>query len=663
MRSLEIPQRTSTDPAPEVKMAWVLKLFGSQSNKEAETIQLLIDKKKCHDAVKKMIDLENKVSDDDTLKEVIDSLYGSLMNKMCQVVSGSIVKYENESLIQVIKAIKKQEAEDSKILKNKGTTGGNQKTPRRMKEQWQQWIEASVSQQIRKAHGNTNSCLSQEFCNMGKTFKKDLMHVIKNLSPHYPAEFNVCNLYAQCYHKHFVSKIGSIAENVLAEEDTHFLLCWIHNIYSQTILRDPAIQGHIDESKLESLLPPEMIRKLKRSFINYEVNTLKTFLETSLDKEAKRWKDRKDPIKVGRYYRSKLQMAVTQKYQESIERIAEISEEMSLKMAPHLGKELQEFLIRYQCLAVKYTQKKKQKCFRDITIANINCSWEFRNLLENKDLRIENGVKENLSLILHEFETLGYDALLQDMFMKLKSYFRKLCHGKNQKEIFSDIMKYVRSCIPSLKPLCQPCFQVVIGKIHFQVVLEYVSQLMENPVRFEESIQLSTVANQIDVNANRIKNLFESHNSQETWLNPLLVKLAEIIRLKKPEDIIHKLSELAKEYTDIGREHISAILHIKGNIKRSKAASVLKHLKDRTGSGGNRTNSSPLFSLTKPFPSEWLSHSKGRYGICCPCCPSLSEIYMTMKFIRNRAINSVCKLLKVDTPPKFYPHKPSMYIR
>ncbi|XP_044128500.1 tumor necrosis factor alpha-induced protein 2-like [Bufo gargarizans] len=644
---------------------WFKKFFLGSKAPEDGTIQSLIHQKQFYKALKELVAQKNRISDDAPRHtKDIDSLYESLEKEMFQVISESIVQNPGDPLVQVIKAINKQEKEDSKILQNKEIAGHQRTTPRKWKEKWARCVAESVSQRISNGSAistkNTTSCLSQRFCNLGKTFKNDLIHVIQNLGPLYPPEFNVCNLYARCYHQYFMSEIESVTEYELTEEDTYFLLCWIHNLYPQTILRDPAIQGHIDESQLETLLPTRKIERLEKIFVDSEVNSLETSLEKSLNSESKRWKDGKEPSKVGRYYQSKLQTEVTQIYRDSIRKTAEISEEMSNKMAPHLGKELQNFLTRYQSLFVEYTQKKSQKHFKAITIDNINCSWAFRNFLEDIDLRLERRMKENLISVLQEFEAVGYDALLQNMFEELKSRFRKLCHGNNRKDYFSDIMQYVKSYVTSLKTLCQPCFQVMIGKIHYQVVLEYITRLMEKPVRFEDPIQLGTIANQMVVNANRICSFFSSQGSQETWLHPLLKKLAEIIKLEDPQEIVHNISELAKEYTDIRSEHIIAILHIKGNLDIPKAESVLKKIKYRIR-GPNSANRTPLFSLIKPFPPEWLlcSIRRERGDGLCDC---LYELYMTMKFIRNMLIDRWCKSINVDTPPKYYPHKPSFRI-
>ncbi|XP_075138758.1 tumor necrosis factor alpha-induced protein 2-like isoform X1 [Leptodactylus fuscus] len=650
---------SSTGAAKTKGLSWLKNVFSSPGAKtsKAGTIKHLIQQKKFHDATKELIGIENTVSDDIPLQD-IDSLYEYLEEEMSKVILKSTIQVPGDSLIQVIKAIKKREKEDYKILNNEDVTAHNQKTPRKWMEKWRKWIEVSESQQTGKAlrtpDNTSDSCLSQKLCNLGKTYKNDIIHVIKNLSQIYPAEFNVCNLYAQYYHKNVMSKIRSITEHGVAEEDTYFLLCWIHSIYPQTILRDPTVQGHIDESKLESLLPPEMTRKLERNFLSCETNTLKTFFTESLNVEAKNWKDGKEPTKVESYYQSKLQINVPKTYLETIQRAAEISEEMSIKLAPRLTEELHKFLIRYQFMVLEYTQKRKQNSFKPITIANINCIWSFRSLLENENLRIEDRMKQNLRLILEELETLGYHALLQDMFRKLKSYFRNLHHGKNRKHNFADIMKYVKSFVSSLKPLCHSSFQVVIGKIHFQVVLEYVTRLMVKPVRYEDHIQLRTVASQMHVNANRIQNFFSCHESQETWLKPVIGKLAKILRLENQEDIINQISELAQEYTDISKEHIIAIFHMKGNIDRPQVESALRKIEGRRRRRANSTNSLPLFSLIEPFSSQWLECNPKIEDCVCSC---LSRLYMTFQFTCNITIHFICKKINVDTPPKFFPHR------
>ncbi|XP_075187291.1 LOW QUALITY PROTEIN: tumor necrosis factor alpha-induced protein 2-like [Anomaloglossus baeobatrachus] len=420
------------------------------------------------------------------------------------------------------------------------------------------------------------------------------------------------------------------------------------------ILRDPLIQGHIDESKLQILLPPRTIEQLERTYVECEEDKLETQLEKSLDLEVKRWNDRKEPVQEGRYYLSGLEKDVTKIFIASLKRTAKISETMSCKMAPCLGRKLQDFLTRYHNLVVEYTVtlKKKEKCFWNITIANINSILAFRNLLESKDLRIQGETKETLNHVLHEFETLGYNALLQDLFEKLKPHFKKLQHGKDRKQNCTEIMDNVMSCISSLKHLCQPYYQVMISKIHSQMVLEYVTQVLENPVRLENSIQLKFAAAQMAKNADKIKFYFKRKGSQEIWLDPLLNQLANIIKALNQEDTINEICTLAEQYTDLSREHIVAILHIKGNINIHEARSALEKIEYRRRHRNISVRSRPLFSRITPFSSDWLFRGYRRHGVDF-CCLNICGF---VQYTRNMFIHLCCKLVNVDTPPKYYPH-------
>ncbi|KAM4013490.1 tumor necrosis factor alpha-induced protein 2-like [Anomaloglossus baeobatrachus] len=476
--------------------------------------------------------MDNMVYDDVPLdyKTKINTLYEILEKEMFEVILYSLVQVQKNLLIQVVKAIKLRETEDSKIFKNK-EDGHNRKTPRKWKEKWMKWIEESVSEQMSKADSYSNN-LPEKFLNMEKKNKKWLIPCDRESQQVLPGR---------------VQHMESITKHELNDEDTYSLLRWIQDTYPQRILRDPLIQGHIDESKLQILLPPRTIEQLERTYVECEEDKLETQLEKSLDLEVKRWNDRKEPVQEGRYYLSGLEKDVTKIFIASLKRTAKISETMSCKMAPCLGRKLQDFLTRYHNLVVEYTVtlKKKEKCFWNITIANINSILAFRNLLESKDLRIQGETKETLNHVLHEFETLGYNALLQDLFEKLKPHFKKLQHGKDRKQNCTEIMDNVMSCISSLKHLCQPYYQVMISKIHSQMVLEYVTQVLENPVRLENSIQLKFAAAQMAKNADKIKFYFKRKGSQEIWLDPLLNQLANIIKALNQEDTINEICTLA----------------------------------------------------------------------------------------------------------------------
>ncbi|CAI9566833.1 unnamed protein product, partial [Staurois parvus] len=86
----------------------------------------------------------------------------------------------------------------------------------------------------------------------------------------YPENFDVCNTYAQHYHRHIKTRTEEITQFELCEKDNYAVLCWVQNLYPNEILKNPKLSGHTDDSRLECLLSHEAVRLLQNNFVRTE---------------------------------------------------------------------------------------------------------------------------------------------------------------------------------------------------------------------------------------------------------------------------------------------------------------------------------------------------------------------------------------------------------
>ncbi|XP_063804575.1 tumor necrosis factor alpha-induced protein 2 [Pseudophryne corroboree] len=551
----------------------------------AEDIEEQIEKNRFWDASKNLIAMENGIlsPEEDILlqdkKEVLKSLYEKLSTAVFTVIKDSITETQGDLLYQAVQAIVEEEKEDSKYISDSGSVKGNSQRPKQWKTKWENEIKQSVVERIdnlpEASLNEVSSTFAQTFITLGKTFKKDLTHVVTHLKPCYPEEFDICNTYAQHYHRLISSQMEDIiSEFELDDKDIFFLLCWVKNIYPNNILKDPTLVGHIDESKLKRLLAPHKIRQFEANYLSYEVDSVKTFMSKSLDLEFERWKSGNEPEMLGDYYHSELHIDVIQYYNGGIQRTAEIQ----LKIVPYLARELEDFLKRYKRLFSEYLEKNKTQTFyRAISIANINCCLHFREFI-HKDSQLQSRVQRDMQSIVVELEDLIYDALFQDLFVELKSHFRKMSQGNGlcSHQTMTDIVRITDKFVSPLKTLCTPCYQDMISKIHKHLVKEYLARLLKKKVSHKNAAQLQTLANQINENAKLIDEFFAFHNSREDWLKPAVLKVAEIIRLQDLSAIQLEVATLVQAYPDIRNKQIEAILYIKGNLTRQETKSILK---------------------------------------------------------------------------------------
>lgn len=183
-----------------------------------------------------MIDLEHKILKDPLLQdktEELESLYKKLESAVFQVIKDSITKTNGDLLSQAVNSIVDQEKEDSRRVLDNDSPKSTR--PKQWKQKWEDYVRLSVSERIgnlsQVSNNDCSSSLCQSFLTVGKTLKQDLVHVVTHLKDHYPKDFDVCNTYAQHYHRFLVSQMDLVTEYVLTGQDTHYLLCWVHNYY------------------------------------------------------------------------------------------------------------------------------------------------------------------------------------------------------------------------------------------------------------------------------------------------------------------------------------------------------------------------------------------------------------------------------------------------
>ncbi|XP_053553394.1 tumor necrosis factor alpha-induced protein 2-like isoform X2 [Bombina bombina] len=576
----------------------------TNKNITAETIEEKLLQKRYQDASKDLITLEHnicKLIDDKQREEKklqLEMLYEKLENEVFQVIKKSITQVD--LMEQSIKAILEQEIEDSQYIENSGNLTTNIGRPRKWRQKWKNVVKLSVQDRIsqipERPPGALKSSLSYTLGYLGRTCKNDLIYVVEALEQYYPDEFDVCNVYAQHYHQ----ELKSIVENFEHEKkDIHLLLSWVFNIYPKKILNDAALVRHIDSTNLEPLLSQRKIREFEEYYLPYEVNSVRNWMNKSLDLEFELCNEDKEPVTLGEYYHSELQIDVIQIYNGGLKRAEEIRPELSKEISPLLAKELEAFLKRYKRVFEIYIKKNKsQQFFKAIVIANINCCRNFRDYINGKNIDLEAEMKQNMNLILQDFETLGNDILLKDLFLDLKEIFKKIMKRKSHRDHYESMIEIIKKTERHISPyntLICPCYQNMMGKVHIHLVLEYVTRLLKKKVSIKNHNEQQNLATQICHTAALIEKFCSESNA--SWLNPLIHQLAEIISLKDVNAIQVEVAALANVYPDIEKKHIRALLHIKGDLSTEDVHTVLQILKTRN-TENQHTNPS-FFSLIK----------------------------------------------------------------
>ncbi|XP_073494459.1 tumor necrosis factor alpha-induced protein 2-like [Phyllobates terribilis] len=569
-----------------------------------EDIEEQIDKKQLLDAAKNLIDLEDKILQDPLLQdkiEKVNALYGKLEKVVFQVVVDSVTQTNGDLLSQAVNVIVELEKEDAQHVPHRDYS--NSPWPRGWRLKWEQCVENTVTDRFCDLTNflldESTSSLSQNLATLGKILKQDLVQVVTHLKDHYPKDFDVCNIYAKNCYWYVVSQMELITGFQLADEDTYLLLCWVNNYYPNLILKDPVLIGHIDDSKLQDLLSPQVIRQLEATYVAYEIESVRSYMNRSLDVEMDRWKSEKEPDILGNCHHTELHIDIIQIYIGIIKKAGEINKEMVDKVSRFLPHEMGEFFKRYKSSVEEFLEKNKTHSFyKEIGVTNLNCCLHFRKFIDNKDTAFDVGMRQQMLSTILQCEDLTYDALFQELYRDLKAQFKRMSQGSNlcSYQIMQDIVKTAERFVSGFTTLCPPCYKDMIARIHLYLVKEYLIKLLKKKVRHNNALQLQTLAVQINENANLINDFCAAHKSEAEWLNHVISKIAEIIRLQDLSAIQLEVATMVEDYPDIGNKQIEYILYIKGNLSSKDIKSILKV----ANTVERRTSSKPkLFELIK----------------------------------------------------------------
>ncbi|KAH1170960.1 tumor necrosis factor alpha-induced protein 2 [Mauremys mutica] len=520
-------------------------------------------------------------------QSTVESLYELLKSKVFSIIKNSIILApSNPKLLRhAVYAIEEQEVEDERYKSEKPPDKIVSYRPRKWKEVWMDTVKQSVADRMKDVQRTSSaenlSTTAHCFLHMGRTMKEDMITVVECIKQHYHAQFNICNTYAECYHSYFSSQLQLIAEFELGDKDVYLLLIWVQNFYPNDIRKNSILVKELDEAKLGSLLPPKMIKQLEVKYLFNEAASIKNWLAKSLEMEVKRWTEEKEPEELDGHFHSELAIDVIQTIHGGQKRAAEITPELGKQLSIVLLVELSTFLKSYQKALEEFKEKNKQHSyFKATIIANINNCMNFRDHTEKTTPSAQDSTRLKILGALSEIENIGYDVLLQDLFLELKPIFRKFTQSKwlSCSETMNEIIQATSNHLSEFKTLHDPFYQGIMEKIHGHLVREYIVRLIKKKVSLKTPELQQNLSNLISAHASHLQSFCKEKGSKATWLDSALPKLAEIIRLQDSNGIKIEVATLANTYPDISKKHVAAILYIKGNLPNSEVRSILSIL-------------------------------------------------------------------------------------
>ncbi|XP_035278795.1 tumor necrosis factor alpha-induced protein 2-like isoform X3 [Anguilla anguilla] len=413
-----------------------------------------------------------------------------------------------------------------------------------------------------------SSSLKKEVCKMGKQVHVDLLKVVQDVKTCYPAEFNVCDTYARLYHQALSSQLVKMAELDLNFDDRVYLLCWVHNYYPNDVLKHEELEKDIDIEALGPLLPEAVVRPIEEKYLSQKEigvfqSQLGVWVSNALKQEENRWRNGSLPELILDHYYSTIAIDVIEMVDAAVKETKAIFCDSS--RAQRIMCQLEIFLMRYKKSLEDFI-KEKHVNTNAVLKANLASIEQFKEYLEKcADLLPEE--KNRCLTLLEDMENYAYCYFLDVMHAEFKVEYKQLWTQawleRGSRQLVELLEKHIWDC-ENLKPTCK---QELVSRLHVQVILEYVRRMMKGKLKLKNKEQQEGAASLLFEDSKMLNSVFIEAGSKERWLQDILPKIAEVLRLQDPGSIQLEVITLAQCYPDLSDKHVSILLHLK-NLSR-----------------------------------------------------------------------------------------------
>ncbi|XP_042194044.1 exocyst complex component 3-like protein 2 [Callorhinchus milii] len=198
--------------------------------------------------------------------------------------------------------------------------------------------------------------------------------------------------------------------------------------------------------------------------------------------------------------------------------------------------------------------------------------------------------------LLKKAENKSCDKLLEELFYKitvqLKNYLKS-------NEWFTE--RYIDSVLESLTSYFklrpekdQGINQALVDRAHVRTIQESIKALYRNSKCSDDNRII--LAGRMKKDSDRLKTYFVQKSSTVTWINDVILLLAEIIEIDDPESLKVVIADLILKYPDVSKKHIYALLNIRGNVSKSCLRGTIK---DAIKNNNGRSSCNNLFDGIK----------------------------------------------------------------
>ncbi|XP_041071181.1 exocyst complex component 3-like protein 2 [Carcharodon carcharias] len=156
--------------------------------------------------------------------------------------------------------------------------------------------------------------------------------------------------------------------------------------------------------------------------------------------------------------------------------------------------------------------------------------------------------------------------------------------------------------------------KTLVERAHCKIVQEYITVLINSSLRCASN-NWYQISDKIIQDSNQLQQFFAEQQSSAAWLDKAIQDVAEIIKINDIDALKIEVAAFVTSYPDVRKEHISAILDVKGKISKTDRRSILKQVDYMMELNDNLLSCNKLFQGINVSKIQWRKN-----GCCILCC-------------------------------------------
>ncbi|TNN01394.1 tumor necrosis factor alpha-induced protein 2 [Takifugu flavidus] len=596
----EVQQKEEVKPREPLSVLEILQLVKKRDLFLAD-IHILELEKECTESVdQSAAPLENAISpnikDGGRRKaKDVELLYEELQKELWTVVRESLhSETAGPNLGLVVQVLQQEEQADKDWALDKAVVLGGPR-PRRLRQKWQEAIEQAADASLPLSSEYVAGDLARFLERLRAQIVKDLVAATQNVVSIYPEEYHPFQVYLQGYHQAVARRLKSISDNELDISDIYSLLDWLHNIYKRDVLQTVCSTSPSSYRGLRPLLPADTVERLELDCLNSVRTKVTTELSQLLDEEEKRWME---SLHVEEY-RISLANNVIQTLQVDLDQSAAISSSLGSRVAQCSLNGLADFLYSFQRKVEMFHEGLQCGMLGDNsdgyvskTIALVNCCPPFREFVQRcsqRDQPLSDQSMRRATRSLDHIIQQGVKVLCERLYLHIRPLFDRLVKRKwlSNPEPLEKIVELIKDHFKKYQKMEGPPYHLLVSEVHRRLLIEYLHAIMRGRIICTSSKMRKRMAGRLREEGQHIKVLFKDLESPSSWLDSALSHISEIIQLEDVPSIQMEVAVLVREFPDIRKKHVSAILNIRGMTRQAERQEILNVVKDIESSDGS----------------------------------------------------------------------------